>query len=100
MMTNVGDGKFEFIIHGHRTMYVTAYNAINQLELWDFIKKDPGEGGFMFSNAPEITQISNKIEQFGYTGHSGASFGHTMRAMQYIGNHGYDKFKAEYIRSH
>jgi hypothetical protein len=96
-MTNLGDGKFEFVFDDHREMYITAYKAITTLELWDFISKDPGEGGFMFSKRKEVERIYNKIEDFGYKNHSGASFGFTLRAMQYISKNGYDKFKEEYL---
>jgi hypothetical protein len=33
------------------------------------------------------------MEELGYDGHSGASFGWTMRTMQYIANHGEKKYK-------
>ena len=98
-MSNLGDGSYQFVSADFRTMYTTAHAAITQLELWNFIKKDPGEGGFMFSNAEEVKLISAKIEQLGYHGHSGASFGCTMRSMQYVAKHGYEKFKEEYVKN-
>jgi len=98
-MSSLGDGSYDFVSANSRTMYTTAHAAITQLELWDFIKKDPGQGGFMFCNAEEINLIASKIEQLGYNGHSGASFGCTMRAMQYIAKHGYETFKEEYTRN-
>jgi hypothetical protein len=96
-MANLGDGQYEFIDGGSRIMYTTAHAALTQLELWNFVKKDPGSGGFMFSNAPEVIQIYAKVEQLGYLGHSGSSFGSILRSMQYIAKHGYDNFKNEYI---
>jgi hypothetical protein len=78
-------------------MYTTAHAALSQLELWDFVKKDPGPGGFMYSDAPEVTQIYAKVEQLGYRGHSGASFGCILRSMQYIANYGYNNFRNKYI---
>jgi hypothetical protein len=33
------------------------------------------------------------MEQLGYYGHSGSSFGLTMRTMQYIARNGEEKFK-------
>ena len=96
-MANVGNGQFEFIGESDRIMYTTAHAAISQLELWNFVKRDPGSGGFMFSGNPSVHKIYNKIEQLGYTGHSGASFGSIMRCMQYIAENGYDKFKEEYL---
>jgi hypothetical protein len=51
----------------------------------------------MFSNDPRVNIIYNKIEELGYTGHSGASFGFTMRTMQYIATHGERKFREEQL---
>jgi hypothetical protein len=97
-MANRGNGQYEFIDPDSRIMYTTVHAALTQLELWDFIKKDPGSGGFMYSDAPEVTQIYEKVEKLGYSGHSGASFGCILRTMQYIANHGYDHFREEYTK--
>jgi hypothetical protein len=51
----------------------------------------------MFSSSQEVNKIYEKIEEFGYTGHSGASFGCTMRAMELIGKKGIDEFRAQYL---
>jgi hypothetical protein len=59
-----------------------AHDAIDKLKLWDFIAKDPGEGGFMFSSSPEIQSIMKEMKYIGY--HSGASFGSLMRELQYF----------------
>ena len=83
-----------------REVCQTAADAISQLELWDFVKKDPGEGGFMLSNAPEIEKISKRIDELGFKDHSGASFGITMRGMQKIALHGFDKYKQDYLDKH
>jgi hypothetical protein len=82
---------FEFIPQFERIMYVTAYDAITQLELWDYMKNF-NESSFMFSDSSEVVRIYNKIEQLGYRGHSGASFGCIMRSMQYIATYGLDAF--------
>jgi len=94
-MTSVGNGQFEFINENERIMYTTAHAAISQLELWDFMKKDAET--YMFSGDNRVTTIYAKIEELGYDGHSGASFGCTMRDMQYIAQNGYDKFREEYL---
>lgn len=94
-MTNVGNGQFEFIDNDYHIMYTTAHAAISQLELWDYMKKDTES--YMFSDDQEVNRIYAKIEQLGYNGHSGASFGCIMRAMQYIALNGYDKYKEYYI---
>ena len=96
MATSVN--TFDFIPQGQRLMYSTAFDAITQLELWPFMRNFTGES-FMFSSAPEIRRISDRIVQLGYGGHSGASFGCTMRAMEYIGKHGLNNFEKEYTNS-
>jgi hypothetical protein len=86
---------FDFIPASQRSMYTTAFDAITQLELWNFVREFNGES-FMFSLAPEIKRISDRISQLGYGGHSGASFGCTMQAMKYIANNGLDMFQEAY----
>ena len=94
-MTSVGNGQFEFVTNGDRIIFVSAHAAISQLEFWDFMKKDTES--YMFSSDPNVGKIYAKIEELGYTGHSGCSFGLTMRAMQHIAQDGYDNFKEEYL---
>ena len=79
-----------------RVMYQTAYDAITQLELWDFVTNFNEENGFMFSSSPNIGRIISKIEQLGYGEHSGASFGCTMRVMQTIGKYGMEHYMNSY----
>lgn len=69
-------------------------NTITKLELWDWMKTyEPEEGkGFMFSFHPNIDLIRNNIS---YTGHSGSSYGWTMRTMELIAKKGWDNFKYE-----
>ena len=95
-MTTI-DNTFTFIIENDRIMYTTAYDAITKLELWNYIKNF-NEDSFMFSNSPKIMRIYNKIEELGYTGHSGASFGYIMRNMEYIAKYGIEKFAQEYMK--
>jgi len=42
----------------------------------------------------ELQIINQKMEELGYDGHSGFSFGFTMRTMQYIANEGEERYKA------
>ena len=46
----------------------------------------------MFSNHPLISTITDKME---YKGHSGASFGMTMRVMEHIAKHGWDSLASK-----
>jgi hypothetical protein len=94
-MASVGNGQFEFVNENERIMFTSAHAAITQLEFWDFMKRDIES--YMFSSDPKVGKIYAKIEELGYTGHSGSSFGCTMRAMQYIAQNGYDKFKEKYL---
>jgi hypothetical protein len=94
----LGNGQFEYINDVHsREMLVNAWQAINLTELWDFVKQDIDS--FMFSHDPRVTIISNKMTELGYSGHSGASFGFTMRNMQYLAEHGEEKFKTEILKT-
>jgi hypothetical protein len=77
-------------------MYETAFNAITQLELWTYMKNFCGES-FMFSKDTEVDHIYNKIVELGYAGHSGCSFGCTMRTMEFIAKHGLDTFEKYYL---
>jgi hypothetical protein len=90
--TNIGTGKFEYIENSwEREMLVNAWQAITLTENWDFVKQ-PRES-FMMDNDKRIWDITAKMEQLGYYGHSGCSFGLTMRAMQYIAQNGEEKYK-------
>lgn len=97
-MTNIvpTDNCFEFIHdENSRLMISTAIYAVTQLELWDFIREF-NEESFMFSNHENVVKIYDKIEQLGYNGHSGCSFGVTMREIQYIAKNGLDEFKKKW----
>jgi hypothetical protein len=93
-------GKFDYIkpeSSNYKAMLVNAYQAITQTETWNFVKQDCES--FMFSEDPRIWVISNKMAQLGYDGHSGCSFGCTMRDMQYIAKYGEEKFMEVYLRN-
>ena len=80
-----------------RQMFETAYQAITITELWDYMKKDVDN--YMFNSDGEVQRIYNKIEELGYEGHSGCSFGSTMRDMQFIANNGEKLFRQEYLQA-
>ena len=90
--TSFVPGEFKYVNDKHsRVMLQNAYQAVNQTETWNFVKKDIES--FSLSSAPEIWRITNKMEQLGYNGHSGFSFGWTMRQMQFIAKNGEGKYK-------
>jgi len=96
---NLGDGNMSYIpdkdSHS-RIMLENAWHAITQTETWNFVA-EPIES-FMFSNDNMIWVITAKMEELGYKGHSGFSFGWTMRQMQYLAQNGVEKFKEGYIK--
>ena len=91
--------NFEFIRDPHsRSMIQNGYRTISQLELWDWLRNyepEPGRG-FMFSSSPNVDRIMHHMEsQPDAPGHSGSSFGYTMRNLEYIAKHGMDKYKQQ-----
>jgi len=89
-------GKFEYVNDWDREMFVNAWQAITLTENWEFMKTDIES--FMWSDDIRVDIISAKMVELGYNGHSGSSFGYTMRRMQYIAINGEEKFKAEYLK--
>jgi hypothetical protein len=84
---------FETIYSAHEcTMLKDAYNAITVCELWDWLRTfHPKSGeGFMFSNHPNLDRINAATK---YEGHSGSSYGWTMRVMEDIAKRGWDGHK-------
>lgn len=80
-------------------MLKDAYAAITKCELWDWFKSySPEEGrGFMFSSHPNLERISAAMM---YDGHSGSSYGWTMRVMENIAKKGWTEHKNEVRQSH
>ena len=77
-MSNTDDTSFKFVNNlNTREILVNAYQAIQLTEMWNFMKKDITT--YMWGKNPEITIILNKMSELGYGGHSGSSFGWTMR---------------------
>jgi hypothetical protein len=69
-----------------------------EFDVWKFMSTyDPPEGrGFMFSDHPVTNRIMNSME----VGHSGTSYGFTMRHLQYFAmNGGVEGYKREYIKN-
>jgi hypothetical protein len=87
---HIGTGTFEYVKDTWtRDMLINMFKAITITETWDFVARDPGEGGFMFSTSPELKRIMDAAEKCTpQIGHSGASFAWTLRHMQFIANKG------------
>jgi hypothetical protein len=69
-----------------KDMLENAYTAITLTEMWNYMKKDVES--YCFNDDNEIQIISKKMSELGYNDHSGASFGITMRNMQFIAKYG------------
>jgi hypothetical protein len=91
---------FSFIKDVHmRNTISNGYAAVTLLELWDWLKnyKPDDDLGFMFSGHPNIYKIADKMESLkNPPGHSGASFGVTMRHLEYIAKKGIETYKQQY----
>jgi len=87
-------GEFEYVKNENiRRMLENAWQAITLTESWDFVKQEIES--FSRSTDPIILKIMSKMEELGYNGHSGCSFGVIMREMQIIAQNG----EKEYIKS-
>jgi len=97
-----GDGEFEFAKSWDLPYLKSAHKAITTCELWDWLKNfEPQEDrGFMFSkDVPELDRLNEEMYKDPVNGgHSGASYGCTMRCMEYIAKHGYQAFKESYAK--
>ena len=69
-----------------------AYQAITVTGSWPSMKAFSGES-FMFSREPFIANIMNAMAWRDQ--HSGASFGCTMRVMEFIAKNGWEAYVAE-----
>lgn len=73
-------------------MVQDAYDTIKRLDLWEWFgtfEPHPNEG-FMFTTDMNIATIGNELK---YTGHSGSSFGWTMRVVHDIAKNGWESHK-------
>ena len=96
----VPKGNFKALgIKDHECLMLEdAYQAVTAADKWSFLERPdvPGEGGFMFSNWPEMEEVSKHMK---YDGHSGGSYGWTMRTMQRIAKVGWDSYAEEQIQT-
>ena len=70
-----------------REMLQDAYNAVSVSESWEAMKQEPSEG-FMLSQDGWLQKINEHIT----FNHSGASYGWTMRQIQYIAQNGWEAY--------
>lgn len=76
-----------------KLMVRTGIDAVTGAEMWDWLKTyEPDEGkGFMYSDHPNLDKINDRMNRL-YSGHSGSSYGWTMRQLQYIAKNGFDSY--------
>jgi hypothetical protein len=90
------EGEFLYIKDLHsREMLQNGWKAIDQLELWSYMKKPTDS--YTMSDDVEINIITKKMEKLGYNGHSGFSFGWTMRQLQCIAQKGEQQYMENII---
>jgi len=76
-------------------MLQDAEHAITSADMWEWMKEDPGSGGYSFAKGPEIEAIRKHIK---YMGHSGTTFAVTMREMHLLAVLGIDAYCSLYTQ--
>lgn len=74
-----------------RTMLSNAYYAVSNANAWEWLK-NCNEDSFMSSSYPLVKTIRDNMMKLGYDNHSGASFGLTMRQMEFLAKNGKNEF--------
>jgi hypothetical protein len=98
-MSNIKPGDFNSLPLDSlsKEMLSDAYTVVTSLNLWDWLSNPTvPHNSFMFSNSTEVQQI---IQTMKFTGHSGSSFGFTMRAMEFIAKKGWNSYVDNIIDS-
>jgi len=76
-------------------MLQDAENAITAANMWEWMKDEPGTGGYSMSDGEEMRAIRKHMK---YDGHSGASLAMTMREMQLMATLGIDAYCSMYTQ--
>ena len=76
-----------------KLMVQAGIDAVTGAEMWDWLKTyEPDEGkGFMYSDHPNLDKINSRMYKL-YNGHSGSSYGWTMRQLQFIAKNGFNAY--------
>lgn len=69
-------------------MLTDMWAAVTKADAWDFVRGDPGDGGFMLSGSNKISDIMSHSK----VGHSGASMAFVLRTLQAIAREGWEAF--------
>jgi hypothetical protein len=95
--TSITDAEFNTISDEHtRIMLKNAHQAISLTESWHYVATF-NEQSFKFSSSPAGSEIMKKMSELGYDGHSGSSFGWTMRHMEFLAKNGKQAFLQQFV---
>ena len=77
----------------YRTMFYEGFRAITEASGWNFLSQCETTS-FLFNTKPpeKLRLIESKIFEF-YDGHSGSSYGFTIRMLEVLAKEGIAKFK-------
>jgi hypothetical protein len=99
-MPRIPRGDFQFVKGSlERILYEDAFKAVEETPgAWEFLENEsPPEGqGYMFWSHPILTAIQQNMKEM--NSHSGASYGMTMRTVEFIAKHGWDAWVWESTR--
>ena len=95
------DFSFSFVKDLHdRALFVSAFNAISECELWYWFKAFDSSSNFMFSTSLELDMLHDVLRKDPInSNHSGGSFAFMMRQMEYIAKNGYENYKSDYLKN-
>jgi hypothetical protein len=86
-----------------REMIESGFKAVSSVEGgWDFLKSysPPKDQGFMFSaSVGKRKEIDDAIDRE-YGGHSGGSYGQTMRILEFIAKQGWEAYAKKMLDEH
>ena len=88
-------GDFSFIQDSEtRIILADLYWAVCQTDTWNLMREEP-KGGYMFTTDERYNYIKAAMT---YPAHSGASYGWTMRSIQFIAQKGWNAFFERMIK--
>jgi hypothetical protein len=90
-------GDFSFLkSDSEKAMLEDAMQAMERVAgSWDYLAQPDvpsQETGFMFSKDALLSKIGNEVDKEGLIGHSGSSYGWTMRQIEFIAKNGWEAY--------
>jgi hypothetical protein len=83
-------GDFSFVkVESEREMLADAYKTITELDLWDFMRTNPGRAGFVYSRNPKVLKIFINLK---IKSHSVLSLMVVMKNMAKIATEGWEAY--------